>query len=125
MKYIVIENHRTEYPNPIKLEKGEKVILGEKSEETIGETQYDENWPNWIFCTKSDNSNKGWVPEQIIQKDENCYGYVIENYSAKELDINKGTAVEGIKELNGWLWLKNIQSNEIGWVPMDKLKKIE
>jgi len=125
MEYIVIENHRTEFPNPIKLEKGEIVILGEKSEETIGETQYDENWPNWIFCSKIDGSNKGWVPDQVIQQRENNHGNVIEDYSAKELDIDKGTIVEGIKELNGWLWLKNKSTNEIGWVPMDKLKKLE
>ena len=49
---------------------------------------------------------------------------VIENYSANELDINVGTIVEGIKELNGWLWLRNKETNEIGWVPMCKLKQL-
>ena len=44
-----------------------------------------------------DGSNKGYVPEQIIKR-ENNYGIVIENYSANELDINVGTIVEGIKE---------------------------
>jgi len=32
--------------------------------------------------------------------------------------------VEGIKELNGWLWLNNKETNEIGWVPMCKLKQL-
>ena len=124
MNYIVIENHRSEFPDPIKLEKGEKVLLGETSEETIGETPYDENWPNWTFCAKMDGSNKGWVPNQVIQQDGN-HGFIIEEYYAKELDIDTGTIVEGIKELNGWLWLKNKSTNEIGWVPLDKLKKLE
>ncbi|MCL2793268.1 MAG: SH3 domain-containing protein [Spirochaetaceae bacterium] len=122
MKYIVTEDHRTEFPNPIKLEKGEKVITGETSEETIGETQYDENWPNWTFCAKMDGSNKGWVPNQIIKCEDN-FGYIIEDYSAKELDIDSGAVVKGIKELNGWLWAEN--EKEEGWIPVDKVRKVE
>ena len=112
MEYIVTEDHMTEFPDPILLKKGEKVIIGEESLEM----------PNWIFCTKLDGSNKGWVPKQII-KQENNYGNIIEDYSAKELNIDKETIVEGIKELNGWLWSKNINTNEIGWIPMEKVKK--
>jgi len=123
MKYIVKENHRTEYPNPIILKQGEKVIVGKTSEETVGETPYDENWTGWILCTKLDKSNDGWVPEQIIQI-ENDFGIITEDYSAKELDIDKGVVVEGIKELNGWLLSENKNTNEIGWIPMDKLEKI-
>jgi hypothetical protein len=115
MEYIVIENHSTKFPDPIILKQGEKIIIGEES--SI-------NWPNWVFCTKTDGSNKGWVPKQIIKYEDN-YGYIIDDYSAKELDIDKGAVVEGIKELNGWLWLKNKKTNETGWVPIDKLKKLE
>jgi hypothetical protein len=121
MEYIVTENHRSEFPNPIILKQGEKVVIGKTSEETIGETPYDENWPNWVFCTKTDGSNEGWVPKQIIENKQG-YGEVLEDYCAKELDVDEGTVVEGIRELNGWLWLKNKNTNEIGWVPMDKLK---
>jgi hypothetical protein len=116
MEYIVIESHRTEFPNPLILKQGEKVIIGEKT--SI-------NWPNWIFCIKLDGSNRGWVPKQIIMNCDNNHGSIIEDYSAKELDIEKGTIVEGIKELNGWLWLKNKRTNEIGWAPVEKLKKLE
>ena len=114
MKYIVIKDHRTEFHNPIILKLGEKVIIGEESTDT---------WPNWVFCTKTDGSNKGWVPKQIIRVIKN-YGEIIEDYSAKELDVDEGTIVEGIKELNGWLWLKNKNTNEIGWVPIENLKKL-
>jgi hypothetical protein len=31
MEYIVIENHRTEFPDPILLKQGETVFIGEKS----------------------------------------------------------------------------------------------
>ena len=114
MKYKVIENHRTEYTNSILLSKGEKVFMGEESYQ---------DWPNWIFCTKLDKSNSGCVPKQIIEND-NDFGVIIENYSAKELNINIGTIVEGIKELNGLLWIKNLETSEIGWVPLKKLEKL-
>jgi len=113
MEYIVTEDHRTEFPDPILLKKGDKVIVGE---------EISSNWPNWKFCKKIDGSNKGWVPEQIINC-ENNYGNIIEDYSAKELDIDKGMVVEGIKNLNGWLLSKNKTTNEIGWIPLAKVKK--
>ena len=64
------------------------------------------------------------MPKQII-KIENDFGIITEDYSAKELDIDEGTIVEGIKELNGWLLSENKNTNEIGWIPMDKLEKIK
>ena len=113
MEYIVTEDHRTEFPDPLLLRQGEEVIVGEESSH---------NWPNWILCTKADGSNKGWVPKQIIKQEKN-YGKITEDYSAKELDIDKGTIVEGIKELNGWLLSKNKKTNEIGWIPLEKMKE--
>jgi len=110
MNYIVIEQHETKFP-PITLTAGEKVIIGEESTGT---------WLNWIFCTKIDNSNAGWVPKQIIDYDSET---VLQDYSSKELNVSKGMMVEGIKELNGWLWSKNKSTNEIGWVPMENLKQ--
>jgi hypothetical protein len=115
MEYIVTEDHKTEFPDPILLKQGEKVIITEEASE---------KWPNWILCTKIDGSNKGWVPEQII-KYENKYGTITEDYSAKELNIAKGTIVEGLKELNGWLWSKDIKTNEFGWIPLGKTKKLK
>jgi hypothetical protein len=115
MKYLVIKAHRTEYPNPIYLEKGELVILGEES---------DKSWPNWVFCRKTDGSNEGWVPKQIIRY-KNSKGEIIEDYSAKELNIDVETIVEGINELNGWLWLKNTKTNELGWIPIENLKLLD
>ena len=115
MNYIVIKKHETEYPNPIELKVGEKIIIGKEHEVTENE-----NWKNWVYCTKVDNSNAGWVPKQIIDYNNET---ALENYSAKELNVEVGTIVEGIKEMNGWLWSKNQSTNEIGWIPMENLKK--
>ena len=49
MEYIVIDKHETEFLNPILLEIGERIIIGEES------TAY----PEWIHCKKIDNSNAG------------------------------------------------------------------
>lgn len=121
MKYKVIENHRTEFPDPMILKEGEKIIIGKDPSPS---PEDDEKWPNWVYCIKIDGSNQGFVPEQIIRSESN-FGYITEDYSNKELDIDKGTVVDGIKELNGWVWLKNESTNEKGWVPIDKLEKIE
>ena len=115
MKYIVIEKHETEFPNPIFLKNEEKVIIGEESKDT---------WANWVFCTKSDKSNSGWVPKQIIRY-EGSFGYILEEYYAKELNIEKGCIINGFKELNGWIWCECESTNEIGWVPLKNIEKME
>jgi len=122
MKYLVTEDHRTAFPNPIQLAQGEKVILGKTGGETVGEMPGDENWTDWTLCTKMDGSDEGWVPNRIITRDGD-HGYIIEDYSARELNVDKGTVVKGIREMSGWLWLEH--ENERGWVPLDKLEKID
>ena len=108
--YIVIEKYETEYPNPIMLTIGEKVIIGKEHEVTESE--------NWIYCTKMDNSNAGWVPKQIIDYKS---GRMLRNYSARELTVEEGAILEGIEELNGWLLSKNKSTGEIGWIPMENI----
>lgn len=108
MKYIVVKKHISNYPNPITLRKGEKVIVGKKY---VG----NENWSNWIYCFKLDKSQEGWVPEQIL--DDNI---IKEDYTANELNVDEGEILIGTKELNGWLFCCDKMGNE-GWVPKDNL----
>jgi hypothetical protein len=116
MEYIVIENHKTDYPNPIIVKTGEEIII---------EKEYDGDmdWSNWMFCIKIDGSNKGWIPKQII-KHKNSRNIIVEDYSARELNVEKGNIIEGIQEINGWLWSKNKETNEIGWIPIKKIASI-
>lgn len=108
MKYKVIEKHISNYPNPITLKKGEKVLVGKKY-------QGSESWPNWIYCFKLDKSQEGWVPEQILEND-----IVKEDYTANELNVKEEDIVFGIRELNGWIFCKDHLGNE-GWVPKENL----
>ncbi|MBD8500034.1 SH3 domain-containing protein [Paenibacillus arenosi] len=117
MNYVVVTNHRTEYPNPLLLHKGQSITIGEKYMGT-------EEWDNWYFCTTSDNENGGWVPGQLIEFRE-TQGIVLEDYSAKELNINAGENVVGLKELNGWVWCVRELNSEEGWVPKENLKSYD
>jgi len=113
MTYIVTEQHETEYQNPIMLKIGEKVIIGEEFSGSGNE----ENWTNWVYCKKIDGSTEGWVPKQIIEYNSEI---IIQDYSAKELSVEKGMIIEGIKELNGWLWSRIKSTDETGWIPLKK-----
>ena len=118
--YLVTERYETEFTNPIILVTGEKVIIGEDP----CPEKNPETWVNWEYCIKADGSNAGFVPRQII-KIESGNGIILENYSAKEMNIEKGEIVEGIKELNGWLWSKNKRTNEIGWIPLENSQMLK
>ncbi|GAV14642.1 SH3 domain-containing protein [Paenibacillus sp. NAIST15-1] len=79
--YIVIKKHRSNYPNPLTLIKGQSVIMGEKYEGP-------ENWENWIFCTTQSEGNQkisGWVPMQLLDT-KGTEAIVLEDYTARELN---------------------------------------
>ncbi|KEK22633.1 SH3 domain-containing protein [Bacillus gaemokensis] len=114
MKYIVIQSHVSNYPNPISLEKGDTVLIGNKY---VGP----ENWNNWVYCYEERNNREGWVPEQIIHSKSKSVGFIIERYTAKELNVNVGEILVGSKELNGWIWCENVDKEAEGWVPKQNL----
>jgi len=117
MKYLVIEEHKSDDLTPIIVTKGTKVKIGEKS---------DSNgiWPNWIYCYGLEGQGEGWTPIQILQIEDE-YGILLEDYSAVELDINKGETVTGNLELNGWIWCKKLNGFKEGWLPKEKLDPLK
>jgi hypothetical protein len=107
-------NHIPESNDPITLSKGEKVKLGKLAPE--------EKWKNWIWAENA-SLQGGWVPIQIIEySTDRLQGVVLEDYSAKELDITKGEQVLIIKPLNGWNWVRKVCNNEEGWIPNEVLE---
>ena len=113
MKFKIIEEHKCNNQAPIIISKGTRVKIGKESNAT-------ESWPNWIYCYSLDGISEGWTPKQIIQI-ESEYGIVLENYSAKELDVKEGEIVEGNREINGWVWCSELNGSEEGWLPKEKL----
>lgn len=115
MNYIVVKQHRTEYPEPMILLKGQEVAIGDKHEGPEG-------WDNWYFCT-APGQKGGWAPIQIFECGHGETRKVLEDYSAKELDVEEGETLIGIKKLNGWLWCRRSGDGEEGWVPAECLKQ--
>ncbi len=114
-KYIVIQDHTSEYPEPITFEKGTPLIVGEKHEGSEG-------WDNWYFC-ESPGQQGGWVPAQVIEDVNVKNTYAIEAYTARELNVQKGDLLFGSRTLNGWVWCRRPDSEESGWVPFSCLQE--
>lgn len=115
MKYIVMKSHVSNYPDPICLDEGDFVSIGEKYKGP-------ENWDGWVYCSEEKYKRKGWVPEQIISKRTDGSGAIIRRYTAKELNVSSGEILIGLEELNGWLWCEKIDG-EVGWVPKENLRR--
>ncbi|OBP45068.1 hypothetical protein AWR42_00325 [Riemerella anatipestifer] len=104
----ILEDYKTKYENPMVLNIGEKVKLGQEEKE--------EKWKGWIWAESA--TNQGWVPIQILALGEdNKTATILEFYSSKELNVKKGDLVEKIKSLNGWTWVKNLKTGNEGWIP--------
>ncbi|TCK92674.1 variant SH3 domain-containing protein [Natranaerovirga hydrolytica] len=116
-KYEVIQSRKSDYPKPIQLRKGDVVQVGRASSQEDG-------WENWIYCTNNDIS--GWVPKQILESNENETGLIIEDYTARELEITKGEIIVSEKEMNGWVWgFKENEEDNKGWIPLENIKKMK
>lgn len=107
MRVIAVTAHVSAYPNPIRFEAGDRLVLGER----------DEEYPGWIRVTTSDG-NEGWAPEQSVDSLSRTEGLAIENYTARELNTVAGETLVCRRELNGWLWVENTRG-ESGWVPKE------
>lgn len=110
--YRVTKSHVSDFPEPITLEKGSHLIIGEKY-------QGIENWDEWYFC-ETYGQKGGYVPSQIIQRTSINEGLALAEYTAKELNVQLGDRLIVNKILNGWAWCKT-ETGEKGWVPIENL----
>jgi SH3-like domain-containing protein len=101
MKVNVIALHRSNYPDPIEFSTGELLRLGRR----------DHEYPGWIRVILA-SGNEGWAPESLI--DENAVA--LDDYTARELNVEVGESVIWHRELAGWVWVEN-EKGESGWVP--------
>jgi gamma-glutamylcyclotransferase (GGCT)/AIG2-like uncharacterized protein YtfP len=115
--FIVIEAHRSEYPEPIAFAKGAPLTVGERYEG-------DEEWNDWFFCTTPGQAG-GWVPAQVIERGSGDQAVARADYTARELDVNKGDHVTGLTSLNGWWWCETADRTRSGWIPAAKLAEYE
>ena len=115
-KCLVINDHTSKYPEPITLEKGAPLTVGEKYEGAEG-------WDNWFYC-ETPGQKGGWVPGQIIEIIHDRIARARENYTARELTVKEGDVLIALRNLNGWAWCENPSNLESGWVPQANLQDV-
>ena len=113
MEYRVIESHRSEFPQPIKVRCRDVVSVTDKASAAF---------PDWVFCATTPEAPGGWVPRSILRV-EGTHGQVLEDYDATELDADAGDVVEGLRVLGGWVWCRDRRFGRCGWLPLDKLRQ--
>jgi len=108
---VVIKNHKSEFPRPLVLKKGER--LKANLEKT--------GFAGWIWCTATDR-NSGWVPENFTERyGDDCRMLV--DYDAAELSVTMGEELTVLSEESDWVWCIN-DKNKKGWVPLKNVKKL-
>ena len=108
MKLIAVKGHKSNYPNPILLKKGECVTPGKKDIEFEG----------WIWVT-TNGGNQGWAPIQYLQLGERSDKAIAkQDYTAKELETCVGDELTLHYELNDWGWVEK-NDGSCGWIPMN------
>jgi hypothetical protein len=106
--FRITTTYKTQYHDPIQLEAGDQVKLGEEEQE--------EKWKGWIWGET--DTQKGWIPMQIVNiSADRTTGIITESYSAQELDVDAGDQIVPLKSLNGWTWALNQRTNRHGWIP--------
>lgn len=113
-RYLVVQAHTSEFPNPMLVRKGDRVAVGER---------YDgpEGWPDWYLCTPADQQ-AGFVPAQFLDRHADGSATMLEDFTNKELDVAQGEILRGERELNGWVWVVRLVDGETGWVPLENLR---
>ncbi len=116
MRYLVIAPHRSEFPHPITLARGQALRVGERY-------QGPEGWDDWYLCEAA-GQQPGWVPAQVIGRDGLGEAFAQEDYCARELDVDPDQELAGGRVLNGWVWCVAVRGGREGWVPLRVLQVV-
>ena len=110
----VIKPHKSEFPVPIKLVKGEQ-IEGKVKKTT---------WDGWIWC-KSPTGVNGWVPQNYLQASQKKKGWfiVLKNYNARELSAQENEILHLSEEVSEWVWATT-KDGQSGWIPLENIERI-
>jgi len=115
MRYRVIQEHCSNYPNPLHLPKGCSLQLVQQCDI--------QEWQGWTKCRSGDQC--GWVPDVLIKLNGESEGYLLEDYCARELNVRSGQVFHAEKELNGWAWgYLQDEPRLLGWLPLLVLEKL-
>lgn len=108
MKRIAIQPHRSNYPDPIYFDVGDRVIVGDRDSS---------EYPGWTWARTADG-NAGWAPESMLSVIDGHTALATERYTSRELNTQVGDIFVVIRELNGWCWVRTSRGDE-GWLPIE------
>lgn len=113
VKYRVISDYQSPYPNPLVFHGGDSVIVGK-------EFEGDPEWSGWVWC-KGLRGVKAWAPKSYLNINGE-EGVFIRNYNARELSVKRGEYLV-VKEILGGFGMAEKPDGDTGWVPMKVLEK--
>jgi hypothetical protein len=100
----VIEDYESAYPEPLRLNKSDRVRVEERECE----------WPGWLWAT--DNSGRsGWIPATYLSVEDDA-GELLRDYDAAELDARAGEVVQILERESGWARCRKTDGS-VGWLP--------
>ena len=109
-KARVCKRYTSEFPYPLIVTKGSKVLVDNERND----------WNGWKYCTF--NGSNGWIPTSYLDISEQC-AIVTKEYDGTELSLECGDIVEILDEEVGWYWCKTIEGYS-GWYPKNRLELI-
>ncbi len=77
-----------------------------------------------VSLCEAKGQQPGFVPAPVIGRNAQGDAYATEDYCARELDVDPGQLLRGMRTLNGWAWCVP-GTGEPGWVPLEKLRAAE
>ena len=105
----VVRRYRSEFPDPLFLNKREKVSVEKKKTD----------WEGWLWCT-TETGRKGWVPETYLEV-HGAEGEALRDYDGTELSVIEGDRLTVLERESGWLWCL-AEKGGLGWVPEENVE---
>ncbi|MCP4981874.1 MAG: ligand-binding protein SH3 [Gammaproteobacteria bacterium] len=103
---VVIKEHISNYPRPIKFKSAEHFEVGIE----------DPEYPGWIWVITREG-NEGWAPLEYIEILPGTRGGIAKyDYCARELDVELGERLQIDDRHCGWLKASNSRGKS-GWIP--------
>ena len=106
---LVVQPHAAKYADPIRFRAGEHIFVH----------RADFEFPGWYWCSLSDGK-EGWVHAQFLSQVDGV-AIATEDYSALEVTVCVGAAVEVGECVGGWAYVTT-DSGTTGWVPETSLQ---
>jgi SH3-like domain-containing protein len=111
IKVRVRREYVVQYPDPLTVAAGTRVIVGRD----------DEEYPGWKWC-KAPDGREGWIPVELLSNDD-AQRIVLCDYSARELAVRPGEEVSVEDSRHGWLLVRNTHG-ERGWIPASHAEEL-